>query len=41
MESRLFGTERAAEFHLFESVTKPSGAEYRKIETYAFVKGAA
>jgi len=41
MKSRIFGSTRAAEFHLFESVTKPSGAEYRKIESYAFVKGAA
>jgi RNA 2',3'-cyclic 3'-phosphodiesterase len=41
MKSRAFGATRVAEFHLFESVTKPSGAEYRKIESYAFVKGAA
>ena len=41
MKSRVFGSARASEFHLFESVTKPSGAEYRKIESYPFVKGAA
>ncbi len=41
MKSRVFGSTRASEFHLFESVTKPSGAEYRKIDSYAFVKGAA
>lgn len=41
MKSRVFGSARETEFHLFESVTKPSGAEYRKIESYAFVKGAA
>ncbi len=41
MKSRVFGSARACEFHLFESMTKPSGAEYRKIESYAFVKGAA
>jgi len=41
MKSRVFGSARASEFHLFESMTKPSGAEYRKIESYAFVKGAA
>lgn len=41
MRSRVFGSTRATQFHLFESVTKPSGAEYRKIESYAFVKGAA
>jgi 2'-5' RNA ligase len=41
MKPRAFGSARDTEFHLFESVTKPSGAEYRKIESYAFVKGAA
>ena len=41
MKSRVFGSARASEFHLFESMTKPSGAEYKKIESYAFVKGAA
>jgi 2'-5' RNA ligase len=40
MKSRDFGSTRQTEFHLFESVTKPSGAEYRKIESYPFVKGA-
>jgi 2'-5' RNA ligase len=40
MKSRDFGSTRETEFHLFESVTKPSGAEYRKIESYPFVKGA-
>ncbi|MFZ0786280.1 MAG: RNA 2',3'-cyclic phosphodiesterase [Candidatus Acidiferrales bacterium] len=41
MKSRDFGSTHETEFHLFESVTKPSGAEYRKIESYPFVKGAA
>ena len=41
MRSREFGSARATEFHLFESVTRPSGAEYRKVESYPFVKGAA
>ena len=41
MKSQAFGATRQTEFHLFESVTKPSGAEYRKIESYAFVKEAA
>lgn len=41
MKSREFGSARATQFHLFESLTKPSGAEYRKIESYTFVKGAA
>jgi 2'-5' RNA ligase len=34
-----FGWARETEFHLFESLLKPSGAEYRKVETYSFVKG--
>jgi RNA 2',3'-cyclic 3'-phosphodiesterase len=33
-----FGAARESEFHLFNSVTKPAGAEYTKIETYSFVK---
>ena len=41
MKSRVFGSARETEFHLFESMTKPSGAEYRKIESYPFMKGAA
>src|SRR5579862_1852241 len=39
MAEREFGAARETEFHLFESVTKPSGSEYRKVETYSFVKG--
>jgi RNA 2',3'-cyclic 3'-phosphodiesterase len=41
LKSRDFGSARDTQFHLFESFTKPSGAEYKKIESYAFVKGAA
>jgi RNA 2',3'-cyclic 3'-phosphodiesterase len=41
MKSRDFGSACVVEFHLFESVTKRSGTEYRKIASYAFVKGAA
>jgi len=41
MKSRDFGSVRDTEFHLFESLTKPSGAEHKKIESYRFVKGAA
>jgi RNA 2',3'-cyclic 3'-phosphodiesterase len=41
MKSRDFGSTHETQFHLFESVTKPSGAEYRKIESYPFVRGAA
>ncbi len=38
MAERNFGAARETEFHLFESITKPSGSEYRKLETYSFVK---
>lgn len=37
---RDFGTAREPEFHLFESILKPSGAEYKRLQTYPFVKGA-
>jgi RNA 2',3'-cyclic 3'-phosphodiesterase len=40
-KSRDFGNARESEFHLFESVLKPSGAEYKRLQTYPFVKGAA
>jgi RNA 2',3'-cyclic 3'-phosphodiesterase len=40
LKSRDFGSALADEFHLFESFTKPSGAEYKKIESYPFAKGA-
>jgi len=33
-----FGTARETNFHLFESILKPSGAEYRRVATYAFVR---
>jgi RNA 2',3'-cyclic 3'-phosphodiesterase len=39
--SRDFGSAHATEFHLFESLLKPGGAEYRKIESYSFVRAAA
>lgn len=35
-----FGTARATEFHLFESILRPSGAEYRRMKTYPFVEAA-
>lgn len=35
-----FGTARESEFHLFESILKPSGAEYKRLQTYPFVKEA-
>jgi 2'-5' RNA ligase len=36
-----FGSVRESEFHLFESLLKPTGAEYKKIQTYSFVKESA
>lgn len=36
-----FGSARETQFHLYESTLKPSGAEYKKLESFAFVKGAA
>jgi RNA 2',3'-cyclic 3'-phosphodiesterase len=40
-KSHEFGSERASEFHLFESILKPSGAEYNRLATFPFVKDAA
>ena len=36
-----FGSSQQTEFHLFESTRKPGGAEYLKIESYAFLRTAA
>lgn len=33
-----FGAARETEFFLFESVTKPAGAEYRKLKSFGLVK---
>jgi 2'-5' RNA ligase len=41
MASSDFGLVRETEFHLYESLLKPSGSEYKKIETYSFWKEAA
>lgn len=41
LRSTDFGSARERQFYLFESKLKPSGAEYTKIEAYAFVKAAA
>jgi 2'-5' RNA ligase len=41
LKSYDFGSARESEFHLFESVLKRSGAEYKKLATYSFVEGAA
>jgi RNA 2',3'-cyclic 3'-phosphodiesterase len=40
LKLRDFGSARETEFHLFESITKPSGAEYKKLATYPFLKEA-
>jgi RNA 2',3'-cyclic 3'-phosphodiesterase len=34
-------TARETQFHLYESTLKPSGAEYKKLESFDFVKGTA
>jgi len=34
-----FGAARETEFHLFESILRPSGAEYRRLASYPFVRG--
>lgn len=36
MKAREFGSARETEFHLFQSLLKPSGAEYKKIGSYSF-----
>ena len=38
LKSYHFGAARESEFHLFESVLKPTGSEYKKLFTFAFVK---
>lgn len=37
--ARDFGSFRAREFHLIESKTRPSGAEYTVLQTFAFASG--
>jgi len=34
MATQDFGSARAAEFHLYESLLRPSGAEYRRVASY-------
>ena len=41
LKSRACGSARETEFHLFESILRPSGAEYRKLQTYGFVLDGA
>jgi len=40
MEDQDFGAARETEFHLYESMLKTSGAEYRKLASYSSVKEA-
>jgi RNA 2',3'-cyclic 3'-phosphodiesterase len=39
--AREFGSVRTGEFHLFESKTRPSGAEYTRLSSFSFVKAEA
>lgn len=41
LKSYDFGSAGESEFHLFESVLKRSGAEYKNLASYSFVQGAA
>lgn len=36
-----FGSSRETQFHLYQSILKGSGAEYRRLETFSFVKEGA
>lgn len=40
LKSYDFGSARETEFHLIESQTKPSGAEYKTLESFPIVKGS-
>jgi 2'-5' RNA ligase len=39
--AREFGNVRTGEFHLFESKTRPTGAEYTRLSSFSFVKAEA
>jgi 2'-5' RNA ligase len=41
LKSYDFGRTRETVFHLIESVLKPEGAEYKRVETFPIVKGSA
>jgi 2'-5' RNA ligase len=41
LKTRDFGSAHDTEFYLFESILKPSGAEYKRLQTFPFLKGAA
>jgi 2'-5' RNA ligase len=38
MQARNFGPARETKFYLYESILKTGGAEYKKLQTYSFVK---
>ena len=40
-QTKALDSARATEFHLFESVLKRSGAEYKRLQAFPFVKGSA
>jgi hypothetical protein len=40
IKQRGFGASHETNFHLYESILKPYGAEYKKLESYSFVKEA-
>jgi len=39
--AREFGAVRAGEFHLFESKTRPTGAEYTRLSSFSFAQAEA
>ena len=39
--ARAFGAVRTGEFHLFESKTRPTGAEYTRLSSFSFAKAEA
>jgi 2'-5' RNA ligase len=39
--ARAFGAARTGEFHLFESKTRPTGAEYTRLSSFSFAPKAA
>jgi RNA 2',3'-cyclic 3'-phosphodiesterase len=41
LETSAFGSSCETAFYLYESVTRPSGAEYKKLQSFAFAKGPA
>jgi RNA 2',3'-cyclic 3'-phosphodiesterase len=40
-ESTTFGSACETEFHLYESLLKPSGAKYKRLQSFPFLKGTA